>query len=176
MRLNQHICCIQFNVEEGTVIFPTEHRFLVQNVLCLSTAHMDVFAHDQDGTTSALTEPRRNTGHQGPKMSGYSPHPTLMNRGQTAPQRSRNSHLIRFARLKQCCKHFSKLISSPLLHTWLSWCCTLFDAWQEDASVKTCCSGKLLLFALSHWLSWKFVNCAEQTTGGGIFLFCFTLC
>lgn len=62
--------------------------------------------------------------HQGPQMSGYSPHPSLMKRGQTAPQLNKNSHLICFARLKQCCKHFSKLISTPLLHAWLSWCCT----------------------------------------------------
>lgn len=44
--------------------------------------------------------------HQGLQMSGYSPHPALMNRGQTAPQHDRNSHLICFASLKQCCKHF----------------------------------------------------------------------
>lgn len=42
-------------------------------------------------------------------MSRLSPHPTLMNRGQTAPRCNRNSHLICFVRLKQCnaqCKHF----------------------------------------------------------------------
>lgn len=75
-------------------------------------------------------------------------------------QCNRNSHLICFARLKQFCKHFSKLISPPPLHAWLSWCCTPLESWQKDTSGKTCCFGKLLLFTLkmckigriNHWL------------------------